>query len=134
MALDKVIIGERIRYIRKDIFGETRDEFGDRCSITNRHVAQLERGEYKISLKTLDKISVATGVGTDFLLYGNKENKKKIIEKEILHNIIERADKDELQMYYKCATSINKCLSKKDYDIEKDKEAKEKTTKMIKLK
>lgn len=121
MALDKVIIGERIRYIRKDMLGETRDQFGDRCSISNRHVAQLERGEYKISLKTLDKISIATGVGTDFILYGNRENERRTIEKEILYNIIERADKDELQMYYKCATSINKCLSKKAFEAEESK-------------
>lgn len=124
MALDKIVIGERIRYIRKDIFGETRDEFGDRCNITNRHVAQLERGEYGISIRTLDKISVATGLGTDFILYGKKEMMKKTIEKEILHNIIEKADKDELLMYYKCATTINKCLAKKALANEENKKYK----------
>lgn len=124
MALDKVLIGERIRYIRKDIFGESGIEFGHRCDIGERHVAQLERGEYNIGLETLDKISIATGVNTDFILYGNRDNKKRVIEKDILWNIIERADKDELQMYYKCATSINKCLYKKSMKNEENKKDK----------
>lgn len=38
MALDKIIIGARIRTIREEIFEESRDKFGKRCNLTERHI------------------------------------------------------------------------------------------------
>lgn len=113
MALDAVLIGERIRKIREDIYGESRKDFAKRCDLDARHVAQLERGEFLFSLPTLDKITIATGTSTDYLLYGKGENHKlKILQN--LYNIIDRADADELQMYFKCLTTIKNYVNKKD--------------------
>lgn len=113
MALDKVLIGERIRKIREDLPGESRNEFAKRCNLTERHIGQIERGEFLISLPTLDNIASATGIDTDFILYGKgTANKLKI--KETLETLINRADKDELQMYYKCITTIKTYVTKKE--------------------
>lgn len=38
MALDKIAIGARIRKIREEIFEESREKFGKRCDLTERHV------------------------------------------------------------------------------------------------
>lgn len=38
MALDKIVIGARIRKIREEIFEESREQFGKRCDLTERHV------------------------------------------------------------------------------------------------
>lgn len=111
MALDKVLIGDRIRKIREDIFEESRKDFARRCDLETRHVAQLERGEFLFSLPTLDKIAIATGTDTDYILYGKgKNNKLKVVEN--LYSMIDRADSDELQMYFKCLTTIKSYVNK----------------------
>lgn len=113
MALDKLLIGERIRKIREELLGESRNEFAKRCNLTERHVGQIERGEFLISLPTLDNIASATGVDADFILYG-KGNNNKLKMKETLATLIDRADKDELQMYYRCITTIKTYVAKKE--------------------
>lgn len=113
MALDKVLIGERVRKIREELLGESRSSFAKRCNLTERHVGQIERGEFLISLPTLDNIASATGVDTDFILYG-KGNNNKLKMKETLATLIDRADKDELQMYYRCITTIKTYVTKKE--------------------
>lgn len=118
MALDRVMIGDRIRKIREDIFEESRKEFAKRCDLEYRHLAQLERGEFLFSLPTLDKIATATGTKTDYILYGKKENNKLKVT-ENLYALIDRADTDELQMYFKCLTSIKHYMNKKDKDKNK---------------
>lgn len=113
MALDKLIIGSRERNIREEIFEESRKEFAKRGNLEDRHIAQIERGEFLFSLTTLDKIATATGSVTDYILYGNNKN-KNISIKENLYTLIDRADSDELQMYFKCLTTIKNYLNKKD--------------------
>ena len=42
MALDKILIGARIRELREQIIGESREEFAQRCDLgTDRYVGQL---------------------------------------------------------------------------------------------
>ena len=112
MALDRVIIGARIRKIREEIFEETREKFGKRCNLTERHIGQIERGDFLISLHSLDLISTSTGIDVDYILYGKGE-KNKFQVKENLHSIIEKSDKDELIMYYKCICTIKNYLNNK---------------------
>lgn len=112
MALDKVLIGNRIRKIREELFKESRKDFSQRCGLTERHIGQIERGEFLASLPTLDKISSETGVDTDFILYGKDENKHLKI-KVVLNNIIDKADKDELRMYYKFIITLKNYIVKK---------------------
>ena len=68
MALDKILIGTRIRKIREEIFEETRERFAKRCDLTERHIGQLERGDFLLSIQTLDKIAIATGIDADYIL------------------------------------------------------------------
>ena len=112
MALDKVLIGTRIRKIREELLEESRSDFAKRCNLTERHIGQIERGEFLVSLPTLDNIVSATGIDTDFILYGKGDNNKLKI-KETLDTLIERADKEELKMYYKCITTIKSYVTKK---------------------
>lgn len=112
MALDKVVIGARIREIREEVLVESRKEFAKRCNLTERHIGQIERGEFLISLPTLDRIVSTTGIDTDFILYGKGKNDKLQV-KQNLDNIIRRSDKDELKMYYKCITEVKGYINKK---------------------
>lgn len=111
MALDKVLIGARIRDIRENVFEESRKDFANRCDLNERYVGQLERGEFLLSLQVLDKISISTGIDTSYILYGKgKSNNLKI--KDSLVDIIENADKEELKVYYKCIIAIKKFKDK----------------------
>ena len=76
---------------------------------------QLERGDILLSMVTLDKLSIATGIDTDYLLYGKGENNKLQIRQN-LHDIIDKSDKDELEMYYKCICIMRSYLNKKIKD------------------
>lgn len=58
MALDKVLIGDRIRYIRENIFVESRKNFANRCDLNERYVGQLERGEFLLSLEVLINVNI----------------------------------------------------------------------------
>ena len=112
MALDKIAIGARIRKIREEIFEESRDKFGKRFDLTERHIGQIERGDFLIGLNSLDKISAATGIGTDYILYGKGKNSKLQV-RDNLYNIIDKSDKEELKMYYTCISSMKNYINKK---------------------
>lgn len=116
MALDKLVIGTRIRKIREEIFDESRSSFAKRCNLTERHIGQIERGEYLISLSAIDCISSATGVDLDYIVYGKGENDKLKIKKA-LNTIIDRSDKEELKMYYKCITTIKSYVTKEQKNL-----------------
>ena len=109
MALDKVMIGARIRKVREEIFEESREKFGNRCNLTERHIGQVERGDFLISLSSLDMIASATGVDVDYILYGKGENNKL----QITENMHNKSDKEELKMYYKCLCTIRNYVNKK---------------------
>lgn len=65
-----------------------------------------------ISLNSLDCISSATGISVDYILYGKGENNRLQI-KQTLHDMIDKGDKEELKMYYKCITTIKSYVTKK---------------------
>ena len=112
MALDKIVIGARIRKIREEIFEETRDKFSKRCNLTERHIGQIERGDFLMSLHTLDAIATSTGIDVDYILYGKNENSRFQVTSN-LHNIIDKSDKEELRLYYKLICNIKSYLNKK---------------------
>ena len=113
MALDRLAIGLRIRKIREEIYHENRTDFSYRCSITESHLGQIERGEILVSMNALDKIAISTGSDTDYLLYGKNEDEDNKIRKQI-NKFLDRSSKDELKMYFKCFAAIKECTDIKD--------------------
>lgn len=111
MALDKILIGSRIRKIREEVFEESRNKFGNRYNLTERHIGQIERGDFLLSLSALDNIAVATGVSLDDIVYGKCENDKFKI-KNALNTIIDRSDERELEMYYGFINTIKNYVIK----------------------
>jgi len=123
MALDKVMIGERIRKVREGTFKESRVQFGKRCGFSDRYIGQLERGEFLLSLPTLDKIAIATGIDTDYFLYGKGTDEKSKI-RQALHTIIDRSTRLQLDMFYNCIHTIlfYEANKEKEKKMEKKKE------------
>ena len=111
MALEKLLIGIRIRDVREKIFHETRANFAERCGLKESHVGQIERGEILVSLRSLDRIASATGIDVDYFLYGKGSNKNLDIRKNI-DIYLNRSTKDELKMYFKFMSTIKSFLHK----------------------
>ncbi len=82
-------IGQRIRNERIKL-NLNRDKFAEILDLSTNFVGQIERGEKKMSLSTLIKISDCLHISLDFLIRG----------KEIS---LDKVDKNDLQML------INKC-------------------------
>ncbi|MCI8470484.1 MAG: hypothetical protein HFJ35_03180 [Clostridia bacterium] len=66
-----------------------------------------------ISLSSLDCIITATGISVDYILYG-KGNNNRLKIKDTLYDMIDKGDKEELQMYYKCITTIKSYVTKRE--------------------
>ena len=105
MLLDQILIGKRIRTIREDYLEETRNVFANRCSLTETHVGQIERGEIMPSVNTFAKISKATDISVDYFLFGTGEkNNLQIAQK--LHTMIDRSKPEDIALYYKIIKDI----------------------------
>ena len=107
MAIDRINIGTRIRKIREEVFDESREKFGRRCNLTERYIGQVERGDFLLTLSSLDKIASSIGVDVDYLLYG-KNNNERSIEKQNLINLIDKSSKAEIAFYYKFLCDLRK--------------------------
>ena len=114
MPLDKTSIGNRIRKIRENHLCESQSNFSSRCNLTEPYLAKIEKGEILITLSALDKIVTATGIDTEFILYGPDKNLKPQVRKH-LHTLIDRGNVEELKMYYKCVCTVRNYLNKKHH-------------------
>lgn len=74
--LDKKVIGENIRRIRKEK-DETQEEFAEHIHASKDTVSNIERGEFFPSLQVLVNIAIYAGVSTEQILGlgGDKDNK-----------------------------------------------------------
>lgn len=66
-TLDLVLMGERLRACR-NTKRMTMKEFAELCGISERYLADIERGHKAPKLETLVRIANAAGISTDYLL------------------------------------------------------------------
>ena len=113
MALDKILIGARIRELRERILDESREEFAKRCNFSDeRYVGQLERGEFLPSLESVYKIADATGVNLNDLLIGKKSINKSMM-REYLLTVIKNSNTNELKVYNTCIMTLKRAFNTK---------------------
>jgi len=74
--INYVEIGNRIRTAR-ETQGLTQEEASEKCDITTAFYGNIERGDRKMSVETLFKISIGLGVSADTLLFGNVPQKSE---------------------------------------------------------
>ncbi|MFT4105531.1 MAG: helix-turn-helix transcriptional regulator [Lacrimispora sp.] len=90
-------IGNRIRTIR-EAQGLTQEEASERCDITTPFYGNIERGDRKMSVETLVKISKGLGVSADELLFGDVLQKLDESSR-ILSGIQRRVDEKQFEKY-----------------------------------
>ena len=105
MALDNINIGARVRKIREELYKETRQEFAERCGLSENQLGKIERGSLTITTKTLDKICSITGTNSNYILYG-KEPSKTFNIRDAIENLLDKCSKDELQVFFKFLSMI----------------------------
>lgn len=71
--IDYAEIGKRIRMVRK-AQNLTQEAASEKCDITAAYYGNIERGDKKMSVETLAKVSKGLKVSVDYLLFGNEQN------------------------------------------------------------
>ena len=90
-------IGNRIRTIR-EAQGLTQEEASERCDITTPFYGSIERGDRKMSVETLVKISIGLGVSADTLLFGDVPQKSEEAAR-LLSGVQRRVDEKQFEKY-----------------------------------
>ncbi|MFT3983130.1 MAG: helix-turn-helix transcriptional regulator [Lachnospiraceae bacterium] len=89
LKLNLVLMGARLRSCRSAKH-MTMKEFSELCGISERYLADIERGYKAPKLETLVRIANAAGVSSDFLLRDSLEYKNKEVS----------GIQDSLSLYY----------------------------------
>lgn len=103
-------IGNRIRTIR-EAQGLTQEEASERCDITTPFYGNIERGDRKMSVETLVKISKGLGVSADELLFGNIPQKSEEASRLLL-GIQRRVDEKQYEKYLMIIENIATIIDK----------------------
>ncbi len=83
-GIDYVKIGKRIREARK-AQNLTQEAASEKCDITSAYYGNIERGDKKMSIETLAKISQGLNLPVDYLLFGETQDELALHLSEIKH-------------------------------------------------
>lgn len=78
-------VGSRIRFLR-EINQYTRDEFADKIGVSSKFLYEIENGKKGFSVEILYKISKLLSVSTDYLIFGNSDQKISARAQNLLEN------------------------------------------------
>lgn len=95
MAIDYVIIGTRIREIRKNK-KMTQATLAELSGVEPSNISHIERAATKLSLPTLVSIANALNVTLDELVYGNLK-KSEHISVGLINDLLSDCTADELK-------------------------------------
>ena len=110
---ENVLVGERIRTIREG-FHMSREKFSEMIDISEVFLGQIERGERSLSIKTLKKIVIYTGVSSDYILFGNSENNEYTSK---INRILNKCSESTLKYIYELIHSSFSFFKKIDKDL-----------------
>ena len=72
-GVDYVKMGKRIREARK-AQNLTQEAASEKCDITSAYYGNIERGDKKMSIETLAKVSQGLNLSVDYLLFGEMQD------------------------------------------------------------
>ncbi|MCD8013843.1 MAG: helix-turn-helix domain-containing protein [Lachnospiraceae bacterium] len=106
--LDYKAIGKRIREARK-AQKLTQEEAAERCDITSSFYGNVERGDKKMSLETLAKISRGLSVSTDVLLFGSSASDNDILT-QLQEELRRSKDEKQVEKYLLIIRQLSKII------------------------
>ena len=92
--IDYAEIGKRIRMVRK-AQNLTQEAASEKCDITAAYYGNIERGDKKMSVETLAKVSKGLQISVDYLLFGNEQDELA----EHLSGIQRTVDEKQMEKY-----------------------------------
>lgn len=92
--IDYAGIGRRIRRVRK-MQNLTQEMAAEKCDITAAYYGNIERGDKKMSVETLAKVSKGLKISVDYLLFGDEQDKLA----EYLSEIQQTVDEKQMEKY-----------------------------------
>lgn len=92
--IDYAEIGRRIRRVRK-MQNLTQEMAAEKCDITAAYYGNIERGDKKMSVETLAKVSKGLKISVDYLLFGDEQDKLA----EYLSEIQQTVDEKQMEKY-----------------------------------
>lgn len=95
MSIDYVVIGNRIREIRKDK-KMTQAYLAELSGVEPSNISHIERAATKLSLPTLVNIANALEVTLDDIVYSNI-NKSEYVSIKLINDLLGDCDADELK-------------------------------------
>lgn len=101
-------VGLRIREIRESL-GETREEFSEKCDISNSFLTAVERGQKSISSKTIYKICTGANISADYLIF----EKGNGYESDVLLELFDGLDDSYKEHAIKILSEFCKAVSGK---------------------
>lgn len=92
--INYVEIGTRIR-VERENFDMTREKLAELVNLSPYFLGQIERGERKMSINTLIKISECLHISIDYLFF---EQVNTNSNSNILHSLINRCSEKEINV------------------------------------
>lgn len=108
--IDYAAIGNRVRAARKAL-NLTQEEASEKCDITSSFYGNIERGDKKMSVETLIKISRGLEISTDVLLFGEALDKQEALI-ELLTNIQQKASEKQFEKFLMLTKSMSTVIDK----------------------
>ncbi|MDD3224818.1 MAG: helix-turn-helix transcriptional regulator [Clostridium sp.] len=91
------IIGMRIKNERLK-FNLSQEKFAELINLSAVFIGQIERGERKMSIETLIKISTHLHVSTDYLIFGNTNKSDNFNNKNKLYELISHCSDKQVKL------------------------------------
>ena len=114
--MNKEFIGKKIKEYRK-INKFTQETLGEKAGFHYSYIGQVERGEKEPSLKALNKIADALGVGVDKLLIDYDLSSEASIKISNITDLLLNRDEKELEMIYTLLKDLTQIFEQ--HNIEK---------------
>ncbi len=108
--VDYVELGKRIREARKAL-NLTQEEASERCDITSSYYGNLERGDKKMSVETLVKLSEGLGVSVDSLLYGDDSRERKLLS-DVMAKVKKDTNIGQFEKYLMIMEAVSRIADK----------------------
>jgi transcriptional regulator with XRE-family HTH domain len=106
MADTKLLLGKRIRYLRR-LDDLSQEDLAEKAGVSHKYLGEIERGKANLTIDIAEKIANALNIEMTDLFDYKHEIGRQELEKEI-NALIREAGDENLQKVYRVLKSILK--------------------------
>jgi len=106
MADTKLLLGKRIRYLRR-LDDLSQEDLAEKAGVSHKYIGEIERGKANLTIDIAEKIATALNIEMTDLFDYKHELGRQELKKEI-NALIREAGDEDLQKVYRVLKSILK--------------------------